>query len=94
MALGFRPLNGVLFYLHFPLNFHVYPGSIVFVPSTGFFSIYTLEVYEKVIAAMTVFVPSTGFFSIYLMQVAFIMKQNSSFRPLNGVLFYLPFKTN
>ena len=43
----FRPLNGVLFYLRIPIV-TIISFRIVFVPSTGFFSIYTtLQTVEK-----------------------------------------------
>ena len=37
---GFRPLNGVLFYLRVMKRLFAYCDGRVFVPSTGFFSIY------------------------------------------------------
>ena len=61
---------------------------VVFVPSTGFFSIYVFL--QPVKTLYFVFVPSTGFFSIYSFTGSSVFV-SSGFRPLNGVLFYLPF---
>ena len=60
----FRPLNGVLFYLQFLILTLKEVTILVFVPSTGFFSIY-LSIILYHIFSNKVFVPSTGFFSIY-----------------------------
>ena len=62
----------------------------VFVPSTGFFSIYILIMTETLKCISQVFVPSTGFFSIYQNISTYREHEKKRFRPLNGVLFYLP----
>ena len=83
----FRPLNGVLFYLltlTYLTTFHCMFSS----PQRGsFLSTKNWSAYE---AAKDVFVPSTGFFSIYKILFHNILC-DVSFRPLNGVLFYLLF---
>ena len=67
------------------MNSELIKSSIatVFVPSTGFFSIYKLDtMYET--GKLKVFVPSTGFFSIYDINLTYSNKVNEVFVPSTG----------
>ena len=89
----FRPLHGVLLYLHVNAVALKNNENMVFVPSTGFFFIYyvTSEGYMGYISE-EVFVPSTGFFFIYLTRSLNLTTTKIGFRPLHGVLLYLQWK--